>query len=107
MTGAVDPEALAGLRQDLGEAVARDLLRMFLETTPEQVAAIERAEGARELASAAHRLRGGCMAVGACSLADACAAVEDAANAQRPDGELRSLVAEVRRAWDATRSRLA
>jgi HPt (histidine-containing phosphotransfer) domain-containing protein len=62
------------------------------------------------LARAAHRLRGGCLSIGAMHLASACAAAERAVRAHAGDGEeagaadgLDAHADAVDRAWQATR----
>jgi two-component system, sensor histidine kinase and response regulator len=55
------------------------VLRAFMRVAPEQIEDIERAVGASDpaaLAAAAHKLKGGCLALGAASMASVCAQLE-------------------------------
>jgi HPt (histidine-containing phosphotransfer) domain-containing protein len=113
--GALDPERFGELARDLGPEPAHGLVREFLEVTPagvSELASAAEAGDAEGVARAAHRLRGGCLALGAMHLAAACAAAERAARtllAGEAGGEepnLHGLDAHadaVDRAWQATR----
>jgi signal transduction histidine kinase/CheY-like chemotaxis protein/HPt (histidine-containing phosphotransfer) domain-containing protein len=55
------------------------VLRAFMRVAPEQIEDIERAVAASDpaaLAAAAHKLKGGCLALGAASMASVCAQLE-------------------------------
>jgi HPt (histidine-containing phosphotransfer) domain-containing protein len=87
----------------------RDLVGSFLQTTPEQVAAVEDARDSRDpdaLAAAAHRLRGGCLAVGALPLSHAAGEVEQLVREGRPD-DAAEAVDEVLSRWVATQAALS
>ncbi len=104
---ALDGDAVAGLARELGEEGAQMLVRVFLDTTPAEVDALAQAAGAGDAtgaARAAHRLRGGCSAVGAAALGDACAELEAAGKACEPRERLTALADGVRETWERTRA---
>jgi two-component system, sensor histidine kinase and response regulator len=104
--GALDPERFAELAHDLGPQDAEELVREFLHLTPASIAGLRaaaEADDAGAVVAGAHRLRGGCMSLGAAHLALACAAAEREAPA---GGDLGAAVDAIDRAWQATRMAL-
>ena len=58
---------------------AEAVMRAFMRVVPEQIGEIEAAIAAadsRALAAAAHKLKGGCLALGAATMASLCAQLE-------------------------------
>jgi len=87
-------EALDRLAQVGGERLVHDLAVLYLEQSPERLAAAEVAlqrDDASSLARAVHSLKSSSAQLGAQSLASACDAVEDAAER----GDLRAAEAEL------------
>jgi len=79
-----DPSRLAGLRSLGGQALARDLVSLFLEHSREKLTAAHAALDARDLptvAFAAHALKSSCGQLGVLSMQAACIAAERAASA--------------------------
>lgn len=83
----VDYSLLDQLRRQLGagagDALASELLSLFLEDSPAQVAAVRAALGRQhtvELARAAHTLKGSSACIGASQLSVLCAAIESASH---------------------------
>jgi HPt (histidine-containing phosphotransfer) domain-containing protein len=111
--GALDHARFGQLAYDLGPDNAHELVREFLHVTPETIAELRDAAetgDAEALARAAHRLRGGCVSIGAMHLALACGAAERAVRAHAGDGEearaadgLDAHADAIDRAWQATR----
>ncbi|MCP9491630.1 MAG: response regulator [Solirubrobacteraceae bacterium MAG38_C4-C5] len=102
--GAVDLSVLA---DDFSAEVARELAARFLEVAADDVESMRVAHAAHDapgIREAAHRLRSGCLAVGARALNEAASAVEHLA-AQAPertdsiDGAMEALLG----AWESTR----
>jgi HPt (histidine-containing phosphotransfer) domain-containing protein len=78
---AVDPEVLAGLRElDDGEGgVLKQLVEMFLNSTPGRIALLKAAVNAKNLKSLnseAHSLKSSCGNLGAHRMAELCQALE-------------------------------
>jgi HPt (histidine-containing phosphotransfer) domain-containing protein len=58
---------------------AEAVVRAFMRVVPEQIGEIEAAiaaDDSRALAAAAHKLKGGCLALGAATMASLCAQLE-------------------------------
>jgi signal transduction histidine kinase/DNA-binding response OmpR family regulator/HPt (histidine-containing phosphotransfer) domain-containing protein len=73
------PSVLAQRELPKDHEPAEAVLRAFLRVVPEQIVEIENAIAAsdnRALAAAAHKLKGGCLALGAASMASLCAQIE-------------------------------
>ncbi len=111
--GALDHARFGELAYDLGPDGTHELVREFLHLTPATIAELRdaaEADDAEALARTAHRLRGGCLSIGAMHLAGACAAAERAVRAHAADGEeagaadgLDAHADAIDRAWQATR----
>jgi CheY-like chemotaxis protein len=103
---ALDAERLGELVSDFDAETARAIMTTFLDTTPELVEALgaaARAGDGAAAAAAAHKLRGGCLAIGAAMLADAAASVERAGRQDAAQPVLAAGAVDVEEAWSATR----
>lgn len=92
----LDPGRLVDLERDFNAELVRELIESFLDASPALVARVAAAaqESDREAAAeAAYRLRGGCLALGARLLNDACRVLEP------PDADLMAGAAGLERAW--------
>ena len=99
----IDEERFGELERDFPPEVVREVVGSFLNTTGELVDQIAAAAGSGDAAGAAevaHRLRRGCLAVGAGALTRACSALEELTR----DGgtEVGPAAARVASAWQAT-----
>jgi two-component system sensor histidine kinase/response regulator len=103
--GAIDDQRFAEMEEDLSADDVREIVSAFLETTPEYVEVCMRAGQTRDgdaLRAAAHRLKGGCMAVGAMGLARSAARLEELVLAGALDGRTDAALRDLQRAWRAT-----
>jgi signal transduction histidine kinase/DNA-binding response OmpR family regulator/HPt (histidine-containing phosphotransfer) domain-containing protein len=105
----IDDERFNDLAGDFAPDVVREIVDAFIDSTP---SIIERvvlaAEGAdhTEIAQGAHRLKGGCLAVGAGQLNDIADELETLGR-ERASGEaLQEAAARLERSWIATRRAL-
>lgn len=99
----LDPERFAELKTYYDADELAVLVGVYLETTPESVAALRAAADDGDLPGlreAAHRLRGGSLALGALRLAEAAGAVERA-NAEGAPGPVEAVEAAWRELRDA------
>jgi two-component system sensor histidine kinase/response regulator len=105
----IDEERFGDLVRDFPRESVREVVVAFIDSTP---AIIERivlaAEGAdhAEIAAGAHRLKGGCLAVGAGALNDLAGRLEALGREQAPAGQLLETAERLERAWSATRRAL-
>jgi two-component system sensor histidine kinase/response regulator len=105
----IDEERFGDLVRDFPRESVREVVVAFIDSTP---AIIERivlaAEGAdhAEIAAGAHRLKGGCLAVGAGALNDLAGLLEALGREQAPAGQLLETAERLERAWSATRRAL-
>jgi CheY-like chemotaxis protein len=77
--------------------------RLFLRSVPEQIAELEQAlagSDERQRAAAAHKLKGGCLAVGAARMASLCAELERGRGGAELCAELRRELALVASRWE-------
>jgi HPt (histidine-containing phosphotransfer) domain-containing protein len=88
------------------EALAREILGMFMDQSQDLLRALREARSAVDRADAAHTLKGSARAVGAFAVADAAAAVE-MLPADAPDGPLLDAVARLHAAVAEARSAIA
>ena len=105
----LDHARFAEMAEDFGPEDLRDLVHAFLDTTPAHLSDVVDAAAERDgerLRAAAHKLRGGCLAVGALSLATAAGELEQLAAEGAFDGRLDAAVATLRRRMDAVRAAL-
>jgi signal transduction histidine kinase/CheY-like chemotaxis protein/HPt (histidine-containing phosphotransfer) domain-containing protein len=109
---AVDPidEARFGdLAREFPPGAVRELVVAFIDSTPPIIERIVlAAEGAdhAEIAGAAHRLKGGCLVVGAGQLNDLAGELEMLGRDGASDEQLRDAAGRLERAWTSTRRAL-
>ncbi len=96
------------LQREFPPAAVAELVRTFLCSTPamvERIVLAAEGEDREEVAHAAHRLKGGCLAVGAGELNALADRLELVANdAQEPGDRLRDCAERLEAAWRATRA---
>jgi two-component system sensor histidine kinase/response regulator len=106
----IDDVRFNDLSRDFSPDVVREVVIAFIDSTPPIIERIVlAAEGADhdEIAAGAHRLKGGCLAVGAGQLNDIAAELEILGRAgTAPGHELQEIAARLERAWTATRRAL-
>lgn len=99
---ALDAERFAELRRDFSGVDLADLLATFTAVTTTTVAEVDAGAGAADASAvqaAAHKLRGGCLAIGALELARLGGSLEERARTGRLDEEALRLVDAVGREW--------
>lgn len=97
MTDTLNRDQLTELVQELGQGNVRELVRTFLDTTPALIADLRGSvSDTEQLRSAAHRLRGGALAIGASALAEVSGQLERGGDA------VDSALAELDSAWSST-----
>jgi len=108
--GPLDEEAIERLEGDLGGADAlEELLGMYLEQAPEQVATVAAALAngdASGLCQAAHALKGSSASIGARAVGDAARALEEAARGGALEGA-ESLLDDLEQAFGETQLALS
>jgi two-component system, sensor histidine kinase and response regulator len=106
---ALDHARFAEMAEDFGPEDLRELVHAFLDTIPGHLADVLDAVGDRDglrLRAAAHKLRGGCLAVGALSLATSAGELEQLAAESAFDERIDAAVATLQRRTDAVRAAL-
>jgi len=108
MSEVLNSEQLDELEHELSAADVVNLLNLFLETTPGLVRGLADAAAGRdsvEVQRAAHRLKGGCVSIGATALASVARQIEENVDAAA------SLAPQLTDTWqrtaDALRARIA
>jgi len=105
----IDEARFDDLARDFAPEVVREVVHAFIDSTP---SIIERvvlaAEGAdhTEISQGAHRLKGGCLAVGAGQLNDIAGELETLGREHGPAEALQDAAARLERSWIATRRAL-
>jgi HPt (histidine-containing phosphotransfer) domain-containing protein len=105
----IDDERFDDLAREFSPDVVREVVTAFIDSTPPIIERIVlAAEGAdhQEISSAAHRLKGGCLAVGAGRLNDIAGELEMMGREEAPGDDLRAAAGSLERAWMATRRAL-
>jgi HPt (histidine-containing phosphotransfer) domain-containing protein len=106
----LDESRFAELWREFPPAAVVELVRTFLSSTPvmvERIVLAAEADDREEVAHAAHRLKGGCLAVGAGELNELAGRLERVANdAGEPGDRLRECAARLEAARGATRTAL-
>ena len=106
---AIDDRRFGDLARDFSPDVVREVVHAFIDSTPSIIERIVlAAEGAdhTEIAQAAHRLKGGCLAVGAGQLNDLADELEQLGRDVAPGDDLRDAAARLERSWVVTRRAL-
>lgn len=109
---AVDPldeERFNDLAGEFSPEIVREVVGAFIDSTPSIIERIVlAAEGAdhAEISSAAHRLKGGCLAVGAGQLNDLASELELLGREEARGEELRDAADRLEHAWMSTRRAL-
>lgn len=107
--GAIDPERFGEMEHDFSAKDVKELVEAFLDTTPDHVADVLHAAHARDpeaVRASAHKLRGGCLAVGALPLARAASRMEELVFSGPLDDRIDASAAELDRWWRATANAL-
>jgi CheY-like chemotaxis protein len=105
----LDEERFGDLHREFPPEVVREVVHAFIDSTPEiieRVVLAAEGEDHLEVSQAAHRLKGGCLAVGAGLLNDLAAELEVLGREQSDGERLRETAARLETAWKATRSAL-
>jgi two-component system sensor histidine kinase/response regulator len=105
----IDDERFYDLARDFAPDVVREVVHAFIDSTPSIVERVVlAAEGAdhTEISQAAHRLKGGCLAVGAGQLNDIADELETLGREQATGEQLRDAAARLERSWITTRRAL-
>lgn len=97
MSDPIDRRQLSEMVQELGPGNVRDLVRSFLDTTPQLIADVRSvASDPEQLRSTAHRLKGGALAIGASALAEVSGRLE------RGGDVVEGAISELDSAWSST-----
>jgi two-component system, sensor histidine kinase and response regulator len=107
---AIDETRFGELLSDFGEETAKEVVDTFLDSTPELVAdarAAALAGDAERAAALGHKLKGGCMAIGARLLQDVAARLETEGRGAGEAPVLRAAAVDLDEAWAATRAAFA
>jgi CheY-like chemotaxis protein len=105
----LDEDRFNDLHRDFPPEIVREVVHAFIDSTPPIIERIVlAAEGADhlEVTQGAHRLKGGCLAVGAGVLNDLASELEVMGKAQAPAEALQDRAARLEAAWLATRGAL-
>jgi two-component system, sensor histidine kinase and response regulator len=105
----IDDERFDDLARDFAPEVVREVVHAFIDSTPSIIERIVlAAEGAdhTEIAQGAHRLKGGCLAVGAGQLNDIADELETLGRERASGAALQGVAARLEQSWIATRRAL-
>jgi two-component system sensor histidine kinase/response regulator len=105
----IDTERFDDLARDFTPEVVREIVSAFIDSTPPIIERIVlAADGADhvEIAQGAHRLKGGCLAVGAGQLNDIADELEALGREHAPRATLQATAVRLERSWLATRRAL-
>ena len=105
----IDDERFDDLAREFPPDAVREVVTAFIDSTPPIIERVVlAAEGGDhvEISGAAHRLKGGCLAVGAGALNDLASELETLGREEAPADELQRVAAQLERAWLATRRAL-
>jgi HPt (histidine-containing phosphotransfer) domain-containing protein len=105
----IDEERFNDLAREFSDDVVREVVVAFIDSTPPIIERIVlAAEGADhdEIAAGAHRLKGGCLAVGAGALNDLASELEALGRDAAPADALQQTAGRLERVWMATRRAL-
>jgi two-component system, sensor histidine kinase and response regulator len=102
----IDEKRFDDLARDFPIEVVREVVGTFLDSTPvivERIVLAAEGEDHEEIAQGAHKLKGGCLAVGAGALNDVARELERLGRDGAPGELLRDGAARLEAAWAATR----
>ncbi|WP_445151644.1 response regulator [Baekduia sp. Peel2402] len=102
----IDDVRFNDLGRDFTPDVVREVVNAFIDSTPpiiERIVLAAEGEDHTEIAQGAHRLKGGCLAVGAGRLNDLANELEELGRSNAPGDDLRVTAEQLERAWAATR----
>jgi HPt (histidine-containing phosphotransfer) domain-containing protein len=105
----IDGERFGDLARDFSPDVVREVVGAFIDSTPpiiERIVLAAEGDDHVEISQAAHRLRGGCLAVGAGELNDLAAELEQLGRDAAPGAALRDAAQRLERSWTRTRRAL-
>jgi CheY-like chemotaxis protein len=105
----LDEDRFNDLHRDFPPEIVREVVESFIDSTPTIIERIVlAAEGVDhvEVTQGAHRLKGGCLAVGAGVLNDLASDLEAMGKAQAPAADLQDRAERLEAAWRATRAAL-
>jgi two-component system, sensor histidine kinase and response regulator len=105
----IDEKRFDDLARDFPIEVVREVVGTFLESTPvivERIVLAAEGEDHEEVGQGAHKLKGGCLAVGAGALNDVARELEALARDRAPGEELRAAARRLEAAWAVTRGAL-
>lgn len=105
----IDDERFGDLTRDFTPEVVREVVHAFIDSTPpiiERIVLAAEGDDHVEIAQGAHRLKGGCLAVGAGQLNDLAGELEQLGRSQAPGDALRDAAARLEDAWGRTRRAL-
>jgi two-component system, sensor histidine kinase and response regulator len=105
----IDDERFGDLGKEFSPDVVREVVYAFIDSTPpiiERVVLAAEGGDHDEIASAAHRLKGGCLAVGAGELNDVATELEELARDRGSSDALQAAAGRLERSWSATRRAL-
>ena len=87
----------------------REVVHAFIDSTPpiiERIVLAAEGEDHLEISQGAHRLKGGCLAVGAAAMNDLAQELESLGREQAPAEPLRRTAQRLEHTWHATRAAL-
>ena len=105
----LDEDRFNDLHRDFPPEIVREVVESFIDSTPTIIERIVlAAEGVDhvEVTQGAHRLKGGCLAVGAGVLNDLASDLEAMGKAQAPAADLQDRAERLEAAWRVTRAAL-
>jgi two-component system, sensor histidine kinase and response regulator len=106
---ALDEERFGELRKDFPDDAVRQIVEAFIDSTPaiiERVVLAAEGEDHVEVTQGAHRLKGGCLAVGAGAMNTLAGELEQLGRDAAPGAQLRATAARLEDAWRRTRRAL-
>jgi CheY-like chemotaxis protein/HPt (histidine-containing phosphotransfer) domain-containing protein len=105
----LDDDRFGELHRDFPPEVVREVVHAFIDSTPpiiERIVLAAEGEDHLEVSQGAHRLKGGCLAVGASALNDLAVELESLGKEGAPAEPLRETASRLEDAWLATRAAL-
>jgi two-component system sensor histidine kinase/response regulator len=105
----IDGERFDDLARDFTPDIVREVVNAFIDSTPpiiERIVLAAEGEDHLEIAQGAHRLKGGCLAVGAGELNDLADELEQLGRTHGSGDALRDAAARLERSWTRTRRAL-